>query len=211
MIFGGHDRVPVQPSSAGGAPSGAAPLVAKLAILRRPQTALDRMLPASDALNSLPDHRRSVPSLTRLAATLRTRSGVARVFVIVRAPQTPTGAGHSASPYEQDEAWAVTIRGGGANATAGLTADGLYHPGVVAFGNGINQSLVPDGVARVRWVFNGRSPDGVRLRGPVTIYPVVRDNVAISPVVRGQGMPAAAVWYDANGRSIATWRLGENP
>jgi hypothetical protein len=76
---------------------------------------------------------------------------------------------------------------------------------VVASENGVNQSLVPDQVARVRWVFSGRSPDGKRLRTPVTIYPTVRDNVAIAPLTRRQGLLAAATWYDASGLAIATW------
>jgi hypothetical protein len=57
----------------------------------------------------------------------------------------------------------------------------------------------------VRWVFSGRSADGQRLRRPVSIYPTVRDNVAIAPLVRDQGQLASATWYDTRGRVIASY------
>ncbi len=211
--------------SAPAAPAGARGLVSELAILRRPQTARDRTFPADTVriFNSLPQRKRIVPSLTRLAASVRTGSGEARVYVIVLESTVPG----SYLPGLEYEAWAITIRGAGANATAGLTAQELSQqaPGVPAVGlavsenrviqgvdvvaseNGVNQSLVPDGVARVRWVFNGRSPDGKQLRPPVTIYPTVHDNIALAPLVHDQGTLATANWYDANGRAIAATNL----
>ena len=196
---------------AGGVSGGPQSLAARLAILRRPQTALDRTVSPSSVLSGLTDHRHTVPGLMRLAATVRTTSGVVRVFVIVRAAQTPTGAGRPASLDDQDQAWAVTIGARGANATSGLTAAQLDAPGVVASENGVIQSLVPDGVTRVRWVFNGQAADGASQRRPITIHPTVRDNVAIAPAVQKQGTLTAATWYDARGRQIATWASGQSP
>lgn len=189
-------------------------LVSRLAVLRRPQTALDRTLGASQArfFDSMPQRKRIVPSLTRLAASLKTAAGEARVYVIALRPTKRS----SYPPADEYEAWAITVRAGGANATAGLTVQDLARPqqapgplppaGVVASGNGVNQSLVPDGVVLVRWVFGGRSPDGERLRAPVTIYPTVHNNIALAPMVRQQGLLAAATWYSADGRVIASWR-----
>ncbi|MEO8967026.1 MAG: hypothetical protein ABI355_05435 [Solirubrobacteraceae bacterium] len=205
LMFLGHTPAALEQPAA--TPAGASALVARLGILRRPQIPADLALSAGGALNGLPDYRQIVPSLTRLAVTVATPSGPVRVYVVVRRPGG-TNRYRRALARTGYQAWAVTVRGSGSNATQGLdlTAQGLDRPDVIAFGNGVDQSLIPDGITRVRWVFSGRSASGQQLRGPVTLSPTIRNNVAAAPAIPHQGILSSALWYDANGRVVASWR-----
>ena len=71
----------------------------------------------------------------------------------------------------------------------------VYPGRAVPLGVGYASELVPDAVRRVKWVFGGR-----------TVYPAIRDNVAVAPasVPRGTGPGLKSVtWYDAGGRVVA--------
>ncbi|MGH3265481.1 MAG: hypothetical protein ACRDNS_26200 [Trebonia sp.] len=74
---------------------------------------------------------------------------------------------------------------------------------------GINMSLVPDGVKRVRWVFSGAGY-GISDPRPVTVYPIVHDNVAVAPVKAGEGPISHATWYGASGQVIASAGAGSD-
>ncbi len=77
LLLAGHGGS--RPAPAAPVPAGARALVAKLAVLRRPQTAADRTLPAGMHNPSL------IGSLTRLAVTIPDPAGgEVRVFVTVR-------------------------------------------------------------------------------------------------------------------------------
>jgi hypothetical protein len=159
-----------------GVPAAARPLTAALAVLRRPQTAADRGLPAV----GVP----VVAGLTRLAATVP----AARVYLIVRTPAP-------------DRVSAVSVRDGrGARVAGGVSASELHAgwPGVSSDGS-YTVSVVPDGVIEVRWSFTGQRP-------PVTVYPTVENNIAIAPVVGGEGRLVAMTWYGAAGQVIGSFR-----
>lgn len=75
--------------------------------------------------------------------------------------------------------------------------------------DGVNVSLVPDGVARVKWMFTGAGY-GIPHPRPVIVFAAVHGNVAAAPVTPGQGPLAAAVWYGTGGRVIASGGPGAN-
>ena len=193
---------PVPRPAGRGAPSSLSALEAKLAILRRPQTPADR------GVKALP----GIARLTRLAATVdTTTAGRVRVWVVVdRLPVHP-----SKVRPEYFARAAVTANGGqirnGSGSVSGaqlgapsavasglLTAAGAVDPNV-----GVTVGLVPDGVTRVKWTFSGVG-FGVQHPHPVTVYARVQNNVAVAPVVPGQGPLVHTVWYGAGGSVIAS-------
>jgi hypothetical protein len=105
---------------------------------------------------------------------------------------------------------ALIVSDRGESGTHSVTAAQLYQrvnmfpgtgPGVFT-GPGYNVGIVPDGVVRVQWVFDGRYPFANKHRRPFAIYPTVRSNVAISPIERNQGFVSSVTWYGADGRVI---------
>jgi hypothetical protein len=109
-----------------------------------------------------------------------------------------------------------------ANATGNLTptavsAAGQYkvqsrktHPVNTLTGQtGVRVGVVPDGVARVRWVF-GPAPKGLlqrdhsqrRTASPLIVYPQIENNVAVAKAP-GFEQLSTATWYDRYGRVIA--------
>jgi hypothetical protein len=187
-----------------GTPAGAQQLVAKLAVLRRPQTPTDR-LPAhlSFAMVNTAITGSIVPGLTRLVTT----TGDGRVYLVVLTPARfglwPVRLG--------DQAALLMVSSGTVRERTGLPAAGLSDPRFVqGLGIGYQLSLrhpialaeiVPDGVARVRWQLTTRSPHPATTR----LTPPVSSNVALASVNRpGLGFVASARWYDAGGRRIPT-------
>lgn len=83
-------------------------------------------------------------------------------------------------------------------------AGSLTRPLVVRQANGLDGSIVPDGVTRVKWVFADTRPalDHQRL---ITLYPTVRNNLALAPIARHQGLLSSITWYGAGGRVIQTF------
>jgi len=192
-----------------GTPAGARALVARLAVLRRPQTAADR-LPArlSAQLPGIGLGFRIIPQLTRLAATIDAGAGLLSsvdIYVVVGGPPgvpvdivtTLAVAGGSTllgQPEVVDDP--IAIATGGLTPTA-VGSAGDYrvvaNRGTVATGqSGVNLSVVPDGVTRVKWVFGARA-----------LYPQIENNVAVTRVAGPQGL-SDATWYGAHGQVIAS-------
>lgn len=188
-------REPAVPGRSTG--GGVAALEAKLAVLRRPQTAADRTysryIRASGSV---------IAKLARLATTVDTAGGRARVYLLVR--QRSRFAGLIAvDPDGQvaGETGPVTAATLEPNAVG---ASGLIVRGIgIERNRGVSVGIVPDGVTRVKWTFTG-ADYGVLHPRPVTVYPEVRGNVAVAPIRPDQGPLASAVWYGAGGRMVGS-------
>jgi hypothetical protein len=176
-------------------------LVSELAILRRPQTLGDRHAPASVTRGAEVVH-----NLTRLAATVSTPGAEAvRVYLVVRV----LGANSSVSGARQGSAAAVvTATIVSATGRVGVVGNGwagsITRPVSVLHANGLDASIVPDGVARVKWVF-AQAGAASEVHQLITVYPTVRDNIALAPVARHQGLLTSVTWYDANGHLLQTF------
>jgi hypothetical protein len=223
LVLAGHSRPQSQPGAFDNAPAAAQKLVSTLAVLRRPQTAADRTLPASVArtlASPAGGGRTIVPELTRLVATVANGPPSAptpqvRFFLIVTAPATVPGNPPKPGPALGDRvsiAWENSAGHGGVD--AGLPMAWLYtkatmRPQITAVG--YNIGIVPNGVTRVRWRF----VDG-------TVNPTVHDNVALAPSMRytpaGNGAQTVAVlepkyllgvtWYGPHGQVISSFGAG---
>ncbi|MDQ6806566.1 MAG: hypothetical protein M3065_16735 [Actinomycetota bacterium] len=171
-------------------PPGARALFAKLAVLRRPQTAADRAMPAR-LLAQL--DRRTVPSLTRLVAAYPNGFKLFMTVGPLESRSSEYGVG------------LVHVGGGGGGETAAQLdrqlSPGFFGGGLVPGGE-LNNAIVPDGVAKVKWRFAGLELPRKHFP-PVTIYPRVRNNVALAPVVKNQGLIQSVTEYSASGRVIA--------
>jgi hypothetical protein len=202
-------------SSAGPAATPAADaLIAKLAVLRRPQTSADR-LPRNLEINrgpagTIPAGRRLgmiVPSLSRLVATLPG----ARLYLVVT---TPVGGDLPIwSASLGDQVTIVAITGHGVTETPGYPAVELpdasefIRAGITPAPGGAGArtpwpdaydvAIVPDGVARVRWTFANQAGAPGR-----TITAAVRNNVAITHLTASTAVLLRATWYAADGRVV---------
>jgi hypothetical protein len=95
--------------------------------------------------------------------------------------------------------------GGGAGDAAGIEAG----HGMATEGNGRFTRVtlvVPDGVAKVKFVFP-RQPQPGNFAGPIyrhslTVSVPVHDNVAAVQIDRQAGLPAPMIWYAADGEVI---------
>lgn len=199
-------------------------ITARFAVLRRPQTAADRL---ARGVCPNPCGERLLPGLTRLARTLPDGS---RVFLSV---WRLTAARFGAPPgsYVLDEVVhgpkdAATVNPTSlpvSQVVAGAALLGLPSANV-APRVPLWTSAVPDGVKWVRWTFictHGRSCTAADSH-PLSVDVNVVHNVAAARVLgtgggdRGAG---SAEWYDRNGRllaSFSTFRpatpfLGANP
>jgi hypothetical protein len=154
------------------------PLVARLAVLRRAQTAGDRSGHFSGPI---------LPGLTRLVATLPGNWGLGtvRVFLVVR---------------RHDGIGTVTLYGRNISLEGGSTSANLHRPRDVTRGLVYSVGVVPDGVTQVRWVFRSHFLTAGGRRRRLIIDPMVRNNVAIAPVVDHQGQLVRATWYGRDGR-----------
>ncbi len=194
---------------------GATELLGKLAVLRRPQTAVDRTLPNHVASHSRFRTQQTIISgLTRLAQVLATPGGPVRIYLIVETPAPgypPFPPPWSPRLGDQVSALTTKIRpggksgGGGTGGGGGKPASALTDPSDVARSGYVNESIVPDGVTRVKWVYDGNYNGHVNHPQAVTIYPTVRNNVAASLVVRNQGLLSSATWYGPSGKAIASY------
>jgi hypothetical protein len=193
-----------------GSSSGAASaksLIARLAVLRRPQTAAD-VLPARPKLVHL--HGTIIPSLTRLVAS----PPGARLYLVVSTPdREPNGLW---DPKLGDQVSIATVTAHNATDSPPLPAAGLRDAHEVFPGGRLpagpvarsqrlggsaayEVSVIPDGVARVRWTFYrgaGKPLHSVLAR--------VGDNVAYAPYGPAGGIPLSGRWYAADGTVIPT-------
>jgi hypothetical protein len=62
--------------------------------------------------------------------------------------------------------------------------------------------LVPDGITRVKWVFDGW---GQKPSGPRAVYPKIHGNVAVAKAIPGGYPLRSATWYDAGGTVIGSY------
>lgn len=190
-------RAPAPASSGPPAGSGVAALEAKLAVLRRPQTAVEAAYAKRFSRRGA-----AIAKLTRLATTV----GQVPIYLLVVRP--PGRAGpfvvlSGVGPHGQRQGLT-----GRAVTASTLTPDAVGAGALSRRGGrdpnrGLSVSIVPDGVTRVEWIFTGAG-FGVLNPHPVTVYPAVRNNVAVARVIPGQGPLARAVWYGADGRVIAS-------
>jgi hypothetical protein len=190
-------------------------LVSQLGALRRSQTPADRTYPTYLAHLDRNGPFVLVAGLTRLAATtVAPGVGSIRVYVTVvnRRPIQINTAQQPAAPEVQ--ATAVSARGRRYRVTRPLSAAALQPSGVVGFGLnvpsvgsdpnvGLTFGVVPDRVKRVEWIFSGARL-GLLNPHPVTVYPQLRENVALAPIESGEGPLVRAIWYGADGRVIAS-------
>jgi hypothetical protein len=202
----GGSTAPAAQASSG---PGARALIAKLAVLRRPQTAADRLPPGVHLGQA---GGTFVPGLTRLVATYPHN----RMYLIVVRPSGqpdqlwPTGdgdqvavvdvlrnaAGSLVNPkhlgmsapvpaIDLDNARQVSLVG---TYVASMRSSNLYAV-----------SIVPDGVARVRWSSSGP----LRRSAHVATLPV-RDNAVIERLTHDQATVDRSTWYAADGRVVRT-------
>jgi hypothetical protein len=187
-------------------------VIDQLAVLRRPQRASDR-LPAG----AVPWLRHFGvafdPRLTRLVASIDAGPGrVARVqvYLILGARSAPHARNRLAAPATL--VFVGISRQGRALFAPGLS--GFTGPLAVRFPQAnldgrvvgaeprLWAELVPDGVARVKWVFSQFPLSRAPL---ITVYPHVEDNVAITTAGPETGNLASTTWYSSAGQPIASF------
>jgi hypothetical protein len=193
------------------AAQGTGALTERLAVLRRPQTAADRTLPAREvtARGLVLDRK-----LVRLIAVLPAhRLGTVRVSLIVHVVTRP-----GAQPFTRADRrgaalaslLAVTSRGDNGHAgfagtepvTAGQLDDPLQQLSGVGPPN-LQVGLVPDNVARVEMVYSGAG-FGVFHPRQMVVDSSPRHNVSVVASRAVDGPLLRATWYAADGRVIAS-------
>jgi hypothetical protein len=202
----GHTDHGSAPGSAASIPEKG--LISRLAVLRRPQHPSDR-LPAAGAALLQRLHVSFDPKLTRLAVSMTPEPhGTTRldVYLIV------TGGVGRRAGYSFASVRTVVVAVS-RHGRFQLSSSGLSAPGAAAFAqdvsapmglggqSGIRVGIVPDGVARVRWVLT-QFPTSTA--SPVTVYPRVQNNVAIATGVSGNQL-VSATWYGPDERVISSF------
>jgi hypothetical protein len=215
-LLGHRHHAPTTPAAHG--PSGLAQLernpeikqlLEHFAILRRTQTVADRSWTAGQRSNPKAGGV-VIPSLTRLATTIAGK----RIFLTVERDARPARpgsrlaqhayvlnvalvAGHdnvSEAPYDRNVG-DYTIY----PVPLGLRFDSLSGPSVLT-------SIVPDGIAKVRWVFRC-SPARVTACGgrrTEIINPPLHENVAAAEAPAPTSLPAVT-WYGASGKPVLVY------
>ena len=199
-----HDRGDGGSSSA----ASARPLIARLAVLRRPQTVAD-VLPSRPKLVHL--QGTIIPSLTRLVAS----PPGAKMYLVVSTP--PTGLNALWDPKLGDQVSIVTITAHSATDSEPLPVADLSDAQQVSLSPGgrvptppgsrfhgrlqpaYEVSVVPDGVAHVRWTF--LSPPG---KPRQRVNARVGDNVAYARSAPTGGILISGRWYATDGTLIPT-------
>jgi hypothetical protein len=202
LVSGGSNR-PSQPA----ANPGARALIARLAVLRRPQTPADH-LPAH--LNLVGVSGTIVPGLTR---RITVRSGLTIYLVVT----TPTPAVRRTYTYPAlvwpaslgDQVSLVAVRGTHAIQNTPVPAVDLDNatqfarigPTTTSGSHGGRAiqvaQIVPDGVTRVRWRYGVPADQFIPVRTTA-----VADNVALAPAHRVA--PRTATWLTAAGTAVHT-------
>jgi hypothetical protein len=183
-------------------------LIARLAVLRRPQTAAD-VLPAH--LKLAHPQGTIIPSLTRLVAA----PPGATLFLVVTTP--PTGPRVLWSPRLGDQVSIVAVSNRGATQSLAVPAvdlsdaeevtpvGGILTPGagrgptLPVLRGAYDVAVVPDRVARVRWRFADATGQPGR-----AVDAHLSNNVAYFPRQRSAAVLLRATWYAADGSVIPT-------
>ena len=182
---GGHPKA--GPSA--GVPATARALVAELGVLRRPQTAADRDVPAR-----LVSGFGAIPDLTRLAR----RAGSVRVFLMVRLLRSPLRGDTHRTALAQLVAVTPDGRSFG---LGGVSASTLRSPRPIPLlpGAPVHAAIVPDGVSTLVETF----------RGGLQAFAHVDGNVAVVRFAHAAGPLLAVSWFDSHDRAIATYNAAE--
>jgi hypothetical protein len=185
---------------------GATALIARLAVLRRPQTATDQLpahLHLSGSLGTI------VPGLTR---RIDIRSGGGLYLVVTTHPSPVRRS--STYPSLQwparfgDQVSLISVHDTAAVQNPGFPAvdlDNATQLSILGRIAGAEQrrdpvhvaQIVPDGVARVRWHYSTRRDQFTPVRTTS-----VTDNVALAPA--GRVAPRSATWLAADGTPVHT-------
>jgi len=200
LVASGAIAAPGSAPVARQADAGAAGLVSRLAVLRRPQTSADRLPSPVTWARPAPENGPIIGSLTRLVAT---PPGM-QIYLVVTQPSTAKGALWKLK--YGDQVAIVGVSAAGATETPGHPAadlsDGLQVGGAGApalGGPGYAVGVVPDGVAMVRWTFANR-----HLCRGATVPIAASNNVAYVPYSQVTGPVLAARWYAADGTAVPT-------
>ncbi len=180
----------------------AAALIARLSVLRRPQSSAD-LLPAGVQVIGATGGT-LIPSLTRLMLSL---PGVS-LYLVVSTP--PASALSLWNPGLGDQVSLVSVNSRHAVERPPFPAVELADAFEVslaaaapstayALGRGYEVGIVPDGVARVRWTFTDRAG-----KARSVVDPQVTNNVAWAPVQPNAWFLLKATWYTADGSVIPT-------
>ena len=213
-------RAPTVPVSRvpAGTPAAVRAIVARVAELRRPQTPADRLPAAVLRTLAAQGHDRILSRYTRLAATVAGAPGAVRIYLVAYQQTFP---GLPAARRLAPSATLTSVTVGphptvpgmvGSSVTAageslvigGSGSQAAGTPAVVWRGLGLLRGVVPDGVARVKWVF--RRYQGVSSRAQSrTVVPAIEGNVAVAPALPAGWSLATSTWYGALGGVIASF------
>jgi hypothetical protein len=209
------------------APGGASPLVAILGVLRRPQSAADRHGPA--ALYGT----KVVPGLTRLVRVQRAGARESRAGARLRVPGVGVGVGATHGEVAENPLLIELVRrgalvsGGGewtapfilsgqAFAYGGYAATlvggtsiaggpGAFGPPRAAGGGEQIDGVVPDGVARVRFLLDpGVRAEGAPIPGAVVVARVRSNVVLVTARVHCCVGFARITWIGPRGTTLKT-------
>jgi hypothetical protein len=181
-------------------------LIARLAVLRRAQTAAD-VLPSPLHLPRFSRGGVIIASLSRLVASTPS----AKLFLVVI---TPPGGPRPAlwGAKFGDQVAIVAVTAAGASESVGIPAAELANANqlepplgglsVRASAQADQVGIVPDGVARVSWTFAKFSNHGVH-SGRVVSLPV-SNNVAVIARDRSTALLLGARWYAADGTPVSS-------
>lgn len=179
-----------------------AALIARLAVLQRPQTPAD-LLPSGLKLPAR-GQGTIIAALTRLVATPAGASVYLAVF-------TPAGGSLPLwSSSLGDQVSLVSVTAHGAGLTAPVPAVDLTDANNVAIigassadpdqsGPDYHVGIVPDGVARVAWTF--ANPQG---KHPYVVNAQAANDVVVAPSHSGSPFLLRATWYAADGAVVPT-------
>lgn len=218
-VVGCGSKAMPRPASRSEVPPAVRRLASHVAVLRRPQTAKDRSLPAvmGRAIRlaglGLGFERldATFPNLTRYIETL---PGDREVFLVVY--RSIRGAGAAPPPglsilglviVQPDGKW----ENGGqpvSSDAAGATAGSLYflaQRGPSSCGGYTGSNIVPDGVAQVRWQFPRQDAYGFVYKAPLTVSIPVVQNVAIATITARASCdrPSVVTLYNSRGQIIS--------
>jgi hypothetical protein len=178
-------------------------LVARLAVLRRPQSAADALPAHLHIMSPLSPPGRIIPRLTRLVRTLPD----ARLYLVVTTPSSDS----LWSARLGDQVSIVEVSGGHATETVPIPAVDLTNAnevfeitpaglGARAQPGAYNVGIVPDGVARVRWTFPNK-----QYKPGAVLDVSVADNVAVTRSQSDTGpLVLRTAWYAPGGQRVAT-------